>query len=418
MAETRSLSTGGMNRAPTSAAAGGQTDPHLQLESLDLPVRNLHGPGPSNVHPRVYRAMVTPVIGHLDPMFLQVMDREQEMLRRLFRTQNQATFPLPGTGTSGMEAGLTNLVEEGDRVVIGVCGFFGERIVEIATRQGAEVIRVEAEPGRIIEPEQVERALRSAGRVKLLAIVQGETSTGILQPIEAIGRLARQYEALLMVDSVTSLGGCELCADDWGVDYDYSCTQKCLSCPPGLSPVTLNERALQAIGARSRPVGSYYLDLTLLGRYWGSDRFYHHTSSSTMVFALFEALRLLEEEGLEERIARHARHARALCAGLEAMGLQLFADPRHRLPPLTTVRIPEGIDDARMRGELLAEQNLELGGGLGPNRGRIWRIGLMGYGSTAAEVSTVLTSLEQALTRQGYRVEPGAGVAAALDSLR
>ena len=384
---------------------------------LDLPARNLHGPGPSNVHPRVYRAMMTPVIGHLDPAYLQVMDREQEMLRRLFRTENRATFPTPGTGTSGMEAGLVNLVEEGDRVVIGVCGYFGERIVDIATRQGAEVIRVDAEPGRIVEPEQFEAALRSAGRVKLMAIVQAETSTGILQPIEPFGRLARRYDTLLMVDSVTALGGCELRIDDWDIDYDYSCTQKCLSCPPGLSPVTVSDRAMQVIAARSRPIDSFYLDLTLLDRYWGSERFYHHTASSTLVFALYEALRLLEEEGLDERISRHDRNARAFRAGLEAMGLELFADARYRLPVLTTVRIPDGVDDARVRGYLLSEKNLELGGGLGPNRGRIWRIGLMGCGSTEAEVCTLLSALEQALAREGCRAEPGASVAAALQAL-
>lgn len=401
--------------APVAGAATRQPQP--EDAAFELPVRTLHGPGPSAVHPRVYRAMMTPVIGHLDPAYLQAMDRTQAMLRRLYRTANQTTLPTPGTGTSGMEAGLLNLLEPGDQVVIGVCGYFGERIVDIATRVGGKVIRVDAEPGQIVEPEQIEQALRSAGRVKLVAIVQGETSTGILQPIEPIGRLARQYEALLMVDSVTSLGGCDLRADEWGIDYGYSCTQKCLSCPPGLSPITVSQRAMETIKSRSHPVGSFYLDLTLLDRYWGSERFYHHTASTPLVLALHEALRLLEEEGLEARIARHARNARAFQAGVEAMGLELFADARHRLPPLTTVRIPDGVDDARVRTMLLSEQNLELGGGLGPNRGRIWRIGLMGYGSTVADVCFVLAGLEQALTREGYRVEPGVGVAAAVKAL-
>jgi alanine-glyoxylate transaminase/serine-glyoxylate transaminase/serine-pyruvate transaminase len=356
--------------------------------------------------------MMAPVLGHLDPDFLKIMDETKDLLRAAFRTQNEHTIAVSGTGSAGMEACVANLIEPGDRAVVCINGFFGERIAEMASRYGAEVVRVEAEWGSIIEPEAVEAALK-AGRTKVVAIVHPETSTGVMQPLADIVRLTHAHDALLLVDSVTSFGGCELAVDDWDIDATYSATQKCLSAPPGLAPVTLGQRASAALGSRETKVRSWYLDMTLLDNYWGGKRAYHHTAPITMVYALREALRLAVEEGLEARIARHRRHGEALWAGLEAMGLTLHAPKGCRLPVLTTVRIPEGIDDMKVRRALLYQHSTEIGGGLGPLAGKVWRIGLMGHSSLTENVLAVLQALEQELAGQGFRLDKGAGVAAA-----
>ena len=382
---------------------------------LNVPSRLLLGPGPSNVHPRVYRAMMTPVIGYLDPQFLQLLDDTQRPLRALFRTENDMTIAISGTGTAGMEAAIYNVVEPGDTVIVCQNGFFGDRMAQMVVRCGAQVALVEAEWGRIIEPEQVGAALKANPGAKVVTIVHGETSTGILQPLEETSRIVHRHGALLLVDAVTSLSGCELLIDEWGVDVCYSGTQKCLSAPPGLSPVTFSAQAMEVVLARKEPVRSYYVDVSLLRRYWGGGeaRVYHHTPPMTMLYALREALRVALEEGLETRIARHRRNTEALCAGLEAMGLKLHAQEGHRLPPLTTVRVPDGVEEMALRRGLLMEHNIEVGGGIGALQGQVWRIGLMGFGSTVPNVLALLYALETELARHGFRAQKGAGVAAA-----
>jgi len=383
------------------------------LYDLNPPPRILLGPGPSNVHPRVYQAMMAPILGHLDPDFLRSMDETKDLLRAVFRTQSEETIAISGTGSAGMEAAVANLVEPGERAVVCINGFFGDRIAEMASRYGVEVARVEAEWGRIIEPEAVEAALKAVGRTKAVAIVHAETSTGVHQPLDDIARLAHEHGALLLVDAVTSLGGCEVAVDDWGIDACYSASQKCLSCPPGMAPLTLSPRAADALRSRETKVCNWYLDLTLLDNYWGGKRAYHHTAPITMIYALREGLRLVLEEGLEARVGRHQHNGQALWAGLEAMGLTLHVQEGYRLPVLTTVRIPEGIEDVKLRRALLYGHNIEIGGGLGPLAGKVWRIGLMGISSSPENVLAVLQALEQELSAQGFRLEKGAGVAAA-----
>ncbi|MFC2014508.1 pyridoxal-phosphate-dependent aminotransferase family protein [Chloroflexota bacterium] len=382
-------------------------------QQLNPPARILLGPGPSNIHPRVQMAMLASMVGHLDPYFITIMEDTMALLRKVFRTENKLTFPVSGTGSAGMEASFCNFLEPGDVAVIGVNGFFGDRMVEIARRCGARVVPITADWGQIIEPEAIEETLKAEKNVKLLALVHAETSTGILQPLTEASQLAKQHDSLFLVDAVTSIGGHELAIDDWDIDICYSGTQKCLSCPPGLAPVTVNERALSVLQNRKNPVNSWYLDLSLLSSYWDSNRFYHHTAPISMVYALHEALALISDEGLEARIQRHLKHGSALQAGLEAMGMTLHAQEGHRLSTLTSVRIPSGVDDLKVRQNLLNKWNIEIGGGLGTLKGQIWRIGLMGYSSTAENVLLVLTALEKQLTEQGYSLEPGAGVNAA-----
>jgi alanine-glyoxylate transaminase/serine-glyoxylate transaminase/serine-pyruvate transaminase len=390
-----------------------------EYPDLNVPVRNLLGPGPSNVHPRVYKAMMTPVIGYLDPVFIQLMDDTQRPLRTVFRTENDMTMAISGTGTCGMEAAIYNVVEPGDGVIVCQNGYFGTRMADMTKRIGGEVTLIEQEWGRIIEPEQVEDALKAAGRkVKVVTIVHGETSTGILQPLEEISRIVHEHGALLLVDAVTSLAGCELLIDEWGVDVCYSGTQKCLSAPPGMAPLTLSAQAMEVIDQRQSPVLSWYVDMSMLGRYWtapsgGGARMYHHTPPMTMLYALREGLRIVLEEGLEPRIARHKRNAGALAAGLEAMGLAMHAQEGYRLPPLTTVRVPEGVDDLALRQGLLTEHNIEVGGGITDLAGKVIRVGLMGVGSTEANVYSLLQALETQLPKQGFKPDIGAGAAAA-----
>ncbi|MFH1381952.1 MAG: alanine--glyoxylate aminotransferase family protein [Chloroflexota bacterium] len=390
---------------------------NVTFQHLNPPCRTLLGAGPSNVHPRVQLAMAAPLVGHLDPYFQGLMDETVSLLRDVFRTQNKLTFPVSGTGSAGMEAAFDNFLEAGDVAIIGVNGAFGERMADNAQRTGAIVIPITAEWGRIIEPEAVETALKAQKKIKLVSVVHVETSTGVLQPLTEISKLAKQYEALFLVDTVTSLAGHEVAVDDWGIDIAYSGTQKCVSCPPGLAPFTANEKAMAASQKRTQKVHSWYLDLSLLSSYWITGRVYHHTAPVSMIYALHEALALIAEEGLETRVQRHLRHGAALQQGLEAMGLELHAQAGYRASSLTTVRIPSDVDGARVAGRLLTEYNIEISSGLGPLRGKIWRIGLMGHSSTDENVLLVLGALEKLLLDEGYRLERGAGIMAAVKSL-
>jgi len=375
--------------------------------------RILLGPGPSDVHPRVLTAMATPLVGHLDPQFLEIMNETQEMLRRLFQTKNVLTFPVSATGSAGMETCVVNLVEPGDRMVVCVNGVFGQRMADVAQRAGAQVTTIERPWGEVFSLDQVRDVLRQV-RPKVLGIVHAETSTGAWQQAAELGRLCHEHDALLLLDTVTSLGGVPVAIDDWGVDAVYSGTQKCLSSPPGLSPVSFSLRAVEVINRRKSKIQSWYLDMTMVQRYWGEERFYHHTAPITMIYALREALRLIHEEGLEARWERHLRNHRALKAGLAALGIAYATAEGHQLPMLNAVKIPAGVDDLTTRKRLLAEFGIEIGGGLGEFKGKAWRIGLMGYSSRPNNVLLLLAALEKCLLEQGAGITPGAGVAAAV----
>lgn len=362
----------------------------------------------------VLRAMSAPTLGHLDPAFLELLDQLRQMLRSVFGTHNELTLPMSGTGSLGMETCVVNLVEPGDRVLVGVHGVFGQRLVEVAQRAGAEVTRAESPWGRALDVDAVRRA--AGGRnFKLLCVVHAETSTGVLTDLAPFRALADELGALLLVDAVTSLAGVSVDLDARGIDVAYSGTQKCLSCPPGLAPVSFSNRAQTVLESRTRPVQSWYADLTLIARYWGGPRVYHHTAPINMLYGLHEALRLALEEGLAARFARHQRLSRALCAGLEAMGLCLPVPENERLPPLTLVEMPSGVDDARLRRTLLERYQLEVGAGLGAFQGKAIRIGLMGDSCCERNVVLCLTALSDALSEQGYRVrEAPSPVAVAL----
>ena len=347
--------------------------------------------------------MARPTLGHLDPEFLRIMDEIRSMMRDVFGTRNELTFPMSGTGSAGMETCFVNLLEPGDEVLVCVNGVFGTRMADVARRCGAQVTEVKAEWGRAFTAEELREA--AAGKqFKLLAVVHAETSTGVLQDIPLVKQVADECGALLLVDCVTSLAGHELFIDEWGIDAAYSGTQKCLSCPPGLSPVTFSARAKEVLAERKTPVQSWYLDLSMIANYWGSERAYHHTAPINMLYGLHEALRLVLEEGLEARVARHALNARALVAGLEALGLEPRVAASERLAPLTAVAIPEGVDDGNVRSFLLENYSIEIGGGLGPMKGNTWRIGLMGSASTRGNVTACLASLRAALTANGFEV--------------
>ncbi|HJZ79877.1 MAG TPA: alanine--glyoxylate aminotransferase family protein [Pyrinomonadaceae bacterium] len=373
------------------------------------PKRILLGPGPSPVDDRILSAMAAPLLGHLDPLFLQCMDDVQSLLRYVFETENRVTIPISATGSAGMEAALVNVLEPGDEAVVCIHGVFGERMRDIIERAGAKPIVVEAKWGEAIDVSKIETALKSS-QPRVLAIVHAETSTGVLQDLSGLAEMAHARGALLVVDAVTSLGGHPVGVDRQGIDICYSGTQKCLGAPPGLAPVTFNERALERIRARKSKVQSWYLDITMVERYWGDDRTYHHTAPISMNYALREALRLIHEEGLEARWHRHEQNHRALVAGIEAMGLSMAVAPEQRLWSLNAVSVPEGVDDGRVRGRLL-EENIEIGGGLGPLKGKIWRIGLMGSGSSRENVELVLEALRRALTAEGHPC--GSGIEAA-----
>ena len=349
------------------------------------------GPGPSNVAPTVLQAMSAPLLGHLDPVFVKMMDEIKVMLREVFQTRNAMTFPVSGTGSAGMEFCFVNLIEPGDEVVIGVNGVFGGRMADVAERCGAKVTKVEAPWGQIIKPDQIADALKSR-RPKVVAIVHAETSTGALTPVEEISRLSHDAGALFLLDTVTSLAGCPVRIDDWQVDAVYSGTQKCLSCPPGLSPVSLSGRAMEVATKRKTKVQSWYLDVNLLASYWGEDRVYHHTAPISMNYALHEALRLVLEEGLENRWKRHQRMHGLLRKGIEALGLRLVSQEGHQLWQLNAVSVPEGVDEAGVRKKLLNDHSIEIGAGLGPLKGKIWRVGLMGETATEANVNRFLNA--------------------------
>ncbi len=355
------------------------------------------GPGPSDVHPRVLKAMSTPLIGHLDPEFVHIMDDIKAMAQATFQTRNHLTFVVSAPGSAGMETCLVNLLEPGDEALICIHGVFGGRMADIAERCGAKVHRVEAPWGTAIDPQQVKLALERC-QPKVLAVVHAETSTGVLQPLQEIGRMAREAGALFLVDAVTSYCGTELKVDEWGIDAVYSGTQKCLSAPPGLSPVSFSEQAVAALERRKTKVQSWFLDLSLVRSYWaGAKRAYHHTAPVSAMFALREAYRLVLEEGLENRFARHWRNHELLKAEMEALGFEFLVPAGFRLPMLNAVKIPPGVDDARVRQRLLDEYNIEIGGGLGQFAGKIWRIGLMGESSTPNHISMLVAALRRIL---------------------
>jgi (S)-ureidoglycine-glyoxylate aminotransferase len=376
--------------------------------------RILLGPGPTMADPRVLRAMATPLLGQFDPEFTAIMNEVMALSRLVFQTENARTFPVSGTGRAGLEAALASIAEPGDRVVVAECGRFGLLLIEIAERCGAEVVPVRGEWGRVIEPEAIEAALRG-GRTKLVATIHGETSTGVLQPLEEIARVTHAHGALLMTDAVVTLGGCEVAVDRWGVDIAVAGTQKCLSGPSGMAPVTFNDRVEAAIRSRRRKVQSNYLDLGQLIDYWSPARFNHHTAPTAMVYGLREALRAVQVEGLDARFARHRLHGEALRAGLEAMGLTLFGKeaPEHRLPFITPVIVPDGVDELRVRGRLVEDFGIEIGAAFGPLQGRIWRIGTMGYAAQRQNILLCLAALEHVLRGEGWAAPPGAGVEAA-----
>jgi alanine-glyoxylate transaminase / serine-glyoxylate transaminase / serine-pyruvate transaminase len=379
--------------------------------------RLLLGPGPSPVSPRVLRAMSTPLLGHLDPEFLVIMNEVQAMLRAVFQTENPFTIAISGTGSAGMEAALVNVVEPGDKVIVGVAGVFGTRMADIVGRCGGQLVKLEVPWGQVFARVALEEALKREGKVKAVALVHAETSTGAQQPLDGLGQLCHDHGALLVVDTVTSIGGIPVEVDRHGIDVCYAGTQKCLSCPPGLAPLTLSPRALDAVRGRKTKVQSWYLDLSMIADYWADGkRAYHHTAPISMVYALREALRIVLEEGLEARFARHRRHSAALMAGLAELGCKPNAAEGHRLPSLNCVATPPGVEEVPIRKALLAEANIEIGGGLGPLAGKVWRFGLMGEGSRQENVLAVLAALEQALARAGQAVRPGTALSAAARS--
>ncbi len=372
-------------------------------------------PGPSNLHPRVVQALISPLVGHKDPYFLDLMEETADLLRHVFETRNTATFALPGTGGSGMEAALVNALEPGDTVVIANAGFFAHRMVDICMRlHDVNVVVVPGSWGAPVDHDVLLEALRQH-RPRAVAVVHGETSTGVEQPLAGLADACHTAGALLIVDAVATFGGVDLPVDDLGIDICFSGSQKCLSAPPGLAPITLSERALDHLQARHTPVQSWYHDLTLHARLWGPDHSYHHTSPVLGVYALAEALRIVCEEGLEQRFARHCLHASALSAGVEAMGLEQFAARGFRVPSVVTVMAPRGISALAVRKQLLDDLNLEISGGLGDHADSMWRIGIMGHSAQRANVLLVLSGLEYALRSHGFT--PAASGTAAADAV-
>lgn len=380
--------------------------------SVTPPVRILLGPGPSDVHPRVLAALARPTVGHMDPYYLRIMDELQSMLQQVFRTKNRLTMAISGTGSAGQEATVLNLVEPGERVLVCINGVFGGRLADMAERAGGAVTKLERPWGEVFSVAEVKEALARV-KPKIVAIVLAETSTGAWQPMEEIAAAVRDAGAMLIVDTVTALGGIPVEIDKWQIDAVYSGTQKCLGCPPGLAPVSFSDRAVQKILARKEKVRSWYLDVSLIANYWGGDRVYHHTAPINMTYALHESLRIVLEEGLENCFARHKKNHEALKAGLAAIGMEYATQPGHALPQLNAVRIPSGVDDAAIRKALLERFGIEIGAGLGAFKGKVWRIGLMGYSSRQANVLVFLAALEQLLAESGHKFEKGGAVAAA-----
>jgi alanine-glyoxylate transaminase/serine-glyoxylate transaminase/serine-pyruvate transaminase len=387
----------------------------MSISSFHPPVRTLMGPGPSDVHPRILEALGRPTLGHLDPLFVGMMDELKSLLKYAFNTDNELTLPISAPGSAGMEACFVNLVEPGDTVIVCINGVFGTRMRENVTRIGATAVTVDGEWGKPVDPAQLEETLKAHPEAKVVAFVHAETSTGALSDAKTLCALARQYDCLSIVDAVTSLGGVELRVDDWGIDAIYSGSQKCLSCTPGLSPVSFSDAAIAAIKARKHPVQSWFLDMNLILGYWGEGgkRAYHHTAPVNALYGLHESLVMLQEEGLENAWARHRRMHNALAAGLESLGMRFVVDADSRLPQLNSVYIPEGVDDGAVRQQLLADHNLEIGAGLGDFAGKVWRIGLMGYSARMENIELLLASLAEAMQGQGYDCDAEAALAAA-----
>ena len=368
----------------------------IKTKQLDMPPRLLLGPGPANVHPRVLAATSISPVGHLDPTYLALMDEIRDLLRYAWQTENELTIAVAGTGTAAMEATVANSVEPGDVVLVGVKGYFGNRLVDMAGRYGGDVRTMTKPWGQVFSLEEIKRNLETH-KPAILALVHAETSTGARQPLEGVADLCRQHNCLLLVDTVTSLGGVPLYIDEWGIDLAYSCSQKGLGCPPGASPFTMSRRAVDKLNNRAKPVPNWYLDMSLLAKYWGEERVYHHTAPINTNYGLRECLRLLAEEGLEQRWKRHQRNAEMLWDGLAEIGLTCHVDQELRLPTLTTVRIPDGVDGKAIALKLLTEYNIEIAGGLGELGGKVWRIGLMGYNSRPENILLLLDALEKVL---------------------
>ena len=387
----------------------------MQTRSFEPPIRVLMGPGPSDVPPRVLAAMARPTIGHLDPAFVGLMDEIQELLRYAFQTTNRLTMPVSGPGTAGMESCVVILVEPGDQVVVCQNGVFGGRLKEMVARCGGEVILVEDPWGRAVSPETLEATLAANPGAKIVGFVQAETSTGALSDAQALTEIAHRHGCLVIVDAVTSLGGSPLLVDEWGIDAVYAGTQKCLSCPPGLSPISMGERAVEKVRNRSTPVQSWFMDLTLVMSYWGegSKRSYHHTAPVNALYGLHEALLILQQQGIEAAWEQHRQRHLALRAGLEALGLRFIVPESERLPQLNAVAVPEEIDEARVRRRLLEEHRLEIGAGLGALAGKIWRIGLMGYSNRPENIVHCLTALGAVLSQERISVSGAEAVEAA-----
>ena len=384
------------------------------MTELSAPQKVLLGPGPSTVHPRVLAAMASPVMGHLDPAFFQVMDDVCEMLRMVFHTENKMTVPISSTGTGAMETACANVIEPGDEVLIARNGYFGVRLGDIAGRCGATVHLLDTPWGKSVDHQMLRDELKKHPGLKAVGVVHAETSTGVLSEVKELVDVIHEAGALAIVDAVTSLGGHDMRMDEWGIDVCYSATQKCLGAPPGLAPISLSQSAMDVVSKRSTKVQSFYFNLQDLEAYWNQTRrAYHHTSPINMTYALRESLRMMMEEGLDNRIHRHARVAAGLRAGAEALGLSLLAEEGHRLNPLTTVSIPEGIEDGKVRASLLNDYDIEIGGGLGEFAGKAWRIGLMGESARERNVFAVLSALETILSKEGYEVAFGASLSAA-----
>lgn len=364
----------------------------MKAQEIDVSPRILMGPGPSMADPRVLKAMATPLIGHLDPEFLQIMDATQALLRYVFETENALTIPVSGTGSAAMEAAICNMIESGDTMLVCCNGYFGDRMKDMAERYGATVHMIHRPWGEVFTPEEVEDALKN-NPADLVGIVHAETSTGARQPLDDIANIVHEHGALLIVDAVTSLGGVPVRVDEVGIDVCYSGGQKCLSVPPGASPLTLNQRATERLKSRKSKVANWYLDLATVQKYWGAERTYHHTAPISSIYALYEGLRLIAEEGLENRWQRHQENAEYLWRALDKLGFQCHVEEDYRLPSLTTVRIPEGIDEASVRQQLLHDYNIEVGGGLGELKGQVWRIGLMGYSSRKENIHALTAAL-------------------------
>jgi alanine-glyoxylate transaminase / serine-glyoxylate transaminase / serine-pyruvate transaminase len=392
------------------------TTEHKTIGELAPPMRLMMTPGPSSVDPRVYRALAAPIVGHLDPWFKACMDETQTLMRQVFQTENRITMPLSASGSGGIEASVVNTLEEGEEAIVCVNGYFSGRMYETALRTPAKITKVEAELGRAVDPEAVRKA--AAGRkIKIVGLAHGETSTGVVTALDPFRKVADELGALLVVDTVASLAAEPLHVDQQRLDIVFSGSQKALSAPPGMSPITISARAEEVFRNRKTKVQSWYFDLTTAMNYWGKDRLYHHTPPISLIYALREAMRLTIEEGLQKRWERHRQNQQALIAGVEAMGMKLLVEnPKERLVTVTPVMVPAGVDDVKFRDQLLDEFNIEIAGGIGPLRAKIWRLGLMGYCAQRANVLLLLAAMENVLTAQGARVPAGAGVAAAVRS--